>query len=157
MQIQKEWVLLEEVVGSALARLEDSLGVRPLELKLADGWIQLDPVLFEQVLVNLVENALKYSPEGTPICIEGRIEEGRVILELSDRGPGFPKGEESRIFEKLYRGTTSKGTPGAGLGLAICKGIVEAHGGCIEARNLNPGGQIRIVLPLEGQPPQEEA
>lgn len=157
LQVQKEWVLLEEVVGSALARLDDVLGARPLELRLADGWVQLDPVLFEQVLVNLVENALKYSAEGSPIRLEGRLEEGQVVLELSDLGPGFPKGEEARVFEKLYRGANSKGTPGAGLGLAICKGIVEAHGGCIEARNLNPGGQIRITLPLEGEPPQEDA
>ena len=154
VQVNKEWVPMEEVVGSALNRMEAQLGDRPVTLRLPELWVPLDPVLLEQVLVNLLDNALKFSPPGSPLEFAGRAEEGFAVLTITDRGLGLVPGEEERIFEKLYRGGRSASTPGAGLGLAICRGIVQAHGGAIRAASA-PGGGARfiITLPIEGTPP----
>jgi two-component system, OmpR family, sensor histidine kinase KdpD len=151
--VSKEWVPLEEVIGSVLNYLEAALAERSLQLEIADAWVQVDPVLFEQVLVNLVENALKYSLPTSPIRIQGGVQASELHLVVSDSGPGIPLGEEERIFHKLYRGK-HRGVSGAGLGLAICRGIVQAHGGRISAENAPGGGAcFRITLPMEGQPP----
>jgi len=155
VQVKKEWVPMEEVVGAAVSRMEEQLGERPLTLDLREDWVPLDPVLLEQVLLNLLDNALKFSPPGSPIEIEGRALEGRARLSVSDHGPGFSPGEERRVFEKLYRGSRSGSVPGAGLGLAICRAIVQAHGGTIEAATRAGGGaRITLTLPIEGAPPE---
>ncbi|HET8715646.1 MAG TPA: ATP-binding protein, partial [Holophagaceae bacterium] len=120
--------------------------------------VQVDLVLFEQALVNLLENALRHG--GDPIEVKAWSTGPAVTLSVGDRGPGLPEGLEDRIFDKLVRGPGAKG-PGAGLGLAICKGIVEAHGGTIRASNRHHvgGAQFYVTLPL-GQappaPPQED-
>jgi two-component system sensor histidine kinase KdpD len=159
LRARKSWHSLEEVVGTALVRLEPSLGDRPVQLSIpADlPLVPLDDVLFEQVVGNLVENAHKYSPAGQPIEISAALEIGQLRFEVADRGPGLAPGEERRVFEKFYRGPTTIGRPGVGLGLAICRGIAEAHGGRIEAAN-RPGGGARFTvwLPLEGEPPAIE-
>jgi len=155
VQVKKEWVPMEEVVGSAVSRMEDQLGDRPLTLDLREAWVPLDPVLFEQVLLNLLDNALKFSPPGTPIGIESWVTEGRAKLRITDRGPGFAEGEEEVVFEKLHRGSRSASAPGAGLGLAICRSILQAHGGTIKAANDPKGGaQLTLTLPIEGAPPE---
>jgi len=155
VQVRKEWVPLEEVVGSAVSRLEEQLDDRPLELRIAEAWVPLDPVLLEQVLLNLLDNALKFSPAGSPIEIEGGVREGWAWLAVSDHGPGFAPGEEEAVFEKLHRGSRSASAPGAGLGLAICRGIVQAHGGAITAASRPQGGAIiTLNLPIEGAPPE---
>ena len=155
IQVKKEWVPLEEVVGSAVGRMEDQLGDRPLILDLAEAWVPLDPVLLEQVLLNLLDNALKFSPPGSGIEIEGRVRARQARLTVSDHGPGFAEGEEERVFDKLYRGSCSAATEGAGLGLAICRGIIQAHGGTIKAASRPLGGaQITLTLPVEGAPPE---
>ena len=155
VQVKKEWVPMEEVVGSAVSRMEEQLGDRPLTLNLREAWVPLDPVLLEQVLLNLLDNALKFSPPGSPIEIEGWVLEHQARLTVSDHGPGFTPGEEQRVFEKLYRGGRSASVPGAGLGLAICRGIIQAHGGAIKAANRpQGGGQITLTLPIEGTPPE---
>jgi two-component system sensor histidine kinase KdpD len=117
---------------------------------LPELWIHLDPVLMDQALVNLLDNALKFSPPGTAIGIHGWVEGHSFRIQVEDAGPGIPPGEEEPIFEKLYRGTGGATAPGAGLGLAICRAIAQAHGGTVTARNRPEGGaQFTISLPLE--------
>jgi two-component system sensor histidine kinase KdpD len=154
VQAQREWQPLEEVIGAALTRLEDQLGEHPLTTALPPDLplVPLDGVLIEQVLINLLENAIKYTPPGTPIAISASAAHDAVTIAVADRGPGIPPGDEQRIFEKFYRSTRNGG--GAGLGLAICKGMVEAHDGRIWAENRPGGGAIfSFSLPLDGAPP----
>jgi two-component system sensor histidine kinase KdpD len=157
LRVTKEWQPLEEVVGSALGRVEDRLGTRKVDVRLPDDLplVPLDAVLLEQVLINLLENAAKYTPEGQPIEISARAEDHEVLVEVADRGPGIPKDEAEHIFEKFYRLPRAGSKPGgAGLGLAICRGIVEAHGGKMWVENREGGGAaFRFTLPIEGTPP----
>lgn len=158
LRLRKEWHSLEEVVGAALARLEASLGDREVRLSLPEDLllVPLDDVLFEQVVRNLVENAVKYAVTG-PIEISAGIDGGELRFQVADRGPGFESGEEHRVFEKFYRGANAQGRPGVGLGLPICQAIVQAHGGTMEARNRSGGGALFMVrLPVEGEPPAVE-
>jgi len=158
LRVQREWVPLEELVGSALARLDRVLQGRPVEVSIAAGLplLSVDPLLIEQVLVNLVENAAKYTPAATRIDIDGRREGDGVVVEVRDRGPGIRAGDEHRVFEKFYRGL-DHAVGGAGLGLAICKGIVEAHSGTIEVENRTGGGAaFRVTLPAAGDAPAME-
>jgi len=108
--------------------------------------VPMDDVLIEQVLVNLLDNALKYTPAGSPIEIIATATDQNVTVEVADHGPGLPPGEEDRIFEKFYRAQPAAGR-GAGLGLAICRGILRAHGGRIWAQNL-PGGGVAFLFTL---------
>jgi two-component system sensor histidine kinase KdpD len=156
MQPRREWHSLEEIVGAALARLGSRLGARPVTVRLPPDLplVPVDDVLMEQVLVNLLDNAVKYTPSGAPIDIEGAAGDGVVRLAVADRGPGLPPGDERRVFEKFYRGQPGTAR-GVGLGLTICRGIVEAHGGSIAAENRPGGGLVfRIALPLGGTPPE---
>jgi len=156
LRVRREWHSLEELVGAALVRLEGTLGSRPVQLDLPPDLplVSLDGVLFEQVLSNLIENAHKYSAIELPIEIRAEIAGATLRLEVADRGPGLPRGEETRVFEKFHRGPGTSAIPGAGLGLAICQGIVEAHGGTISAADRDGGGSVfTVLLPLEGEPP----
>ncbi len=155
LRVKKEWQPLEEVVGSALNRLEDALAGRAVTTELAADLplVPLDAVLIEQVLVNLLENAVKYTPSGSPIEIRARTRPGGVEVSIADRGPGIPAGEEQRIFDKFYR-VNGVQVGGVGLGLAICRGIVMAHGGQLFVENREGGGaEFRFQLPDEGPPP----
>lgn len=159
LDLRTEWVPLEEVVGAALNRRELGPEAARVQAHLPEDLplVALDPVLMEQVLVNLVDNALKYSPPGSPVDIKAWAAGKSVTLSVTDRGPGLAPGEEERIFEKLIRGEAAPGRPGAGLGLAICKGIVAAHGGRIQAVNHPQGGaQFLVSLPLGTPPPVPE-
>ena len=159
LRVRKEWHSLEEVVGAALGRLEAELGNRPVTVDIPGDLplVPLDDVLFGQMVGNLLENAHKYSPAGLPIEITGRIENAKLRFTVADRGPGLRAGEEQRVFEKFYRGTGSSERAGVGLGLAICRGIVEAHQGSISASNRVGGGaEFTVWLPLEGVPPSVE-
>ena len=152
LRVNKEMQPLEEVIGAALSRLEDQLADRAVNIQLPYSlpFAPLDSVLIEQVLINLLENAIKYTPPGSPIDLTARQEEAWVVVEVADRGPGLPPGEEQRIFEKFYRARTPQNGSGVGLGLTICRGIVEAHGGQIWAENRSGGGaSFRFKLPLE--------
>lgn len=155
LSLNREWHPFEEVVGAALTRLERTLEGRPVSTESPPGlMVWADDVLLEQVIWNVVENAAKYTPEGSPITLAAHKQNGGVTIEIADSGPGFRPGEEKRIWEKFYRGRT-EGTRGAGLGLSICRAIVEAHGGRIEAENRPQGGAlIRIWLPHAGNPPE---
>jgi two-component system sensor histidine kinase KdpD len=133
-----DFVDIGEVIGSTLRRAEKMLGDHRIETALASDlpMVRIDPVLFEQVLFNLLDNAAKYAPDGTAIRVEGRLEGNSVALRVLDEGPGIPKAELERIFDKFYRVRKSDSQrAGTGLGLAICRGFVEAMGGTIEAGN----------------------
>jgi two-component system sensor histidine kinase KdpD len=152
---QKEWHPLEEIVGAALARLAGPLHGRPVQVKLPPELplVPLDGVLIEQVLINLLENAMHHTPPGTPIEITAASQDGAVTVEVADRGPGLEPAEVERVFEKFHRGGASR-AGGVGLGLTICRGFVEAHGGRIWAENRPEGGaRFRFTLPIEGMPP----
>jgi two-component system sensor histidine kinase KdpD len=141
---------IDEVIGAALHRLEQQLRGRrvvtdvPEELPLAE----FDPVLIEQVMVNLVENALNHAGRESPIEISARFARGTVVVEVADRGPGVVCGDEERVFEKLYRGVRRGHDRGTGLGLTICRAILTAHGGRIWLENRRGGGAVvRFSLP----------
>ena len=155
LQVQKDWQPLEEVVGVALIRLESRLGEHPVTVRLPPDLplVLMDGLLIEQVFVNLLENAVKYTPAGTPIEISAAAAEGAVVVDVADRGPGLGDGEEARVFDKFYRVTGATAVAGVGLGLTICRGIVTAHGGRIWAENRPGGGAVfRFTLPLTGEP-----
>jgi two-component system sensor histidine kinase KdpD len=156
LQVRKEWFPLEEVVGASLARLAPQLGDRQVDLRIPAELplVPMDDVLIGQVLINLLDNALKHAPAGTPIAISAEPTEAGVAVAVADCGAGLPPGEEERIFEKFFRGRPGA-TRGAGLGLAICRGIVEAHGGRMQAGNRPGGGALfRFTLPITGEPPR---
>ncbi|MEO8052385.1 MAG: ATP-binding protein, partial [Acidobacteriota bacterium] len=154
VELRRDLYPLEEIVGAALERLEPQLAGREVTAVVPEDLplVYADDVLLGQVLVNLIENAAKYSPPGGAIEIVATVVPAAVQLEVRDRGAGFAMGDEKRLFEKFYRGN-SKGVRGAGLGLAICRAIVVAHRGTIEALHREGGGAIfRIRLPLDGRP-----
>jgi two-component system sensor histidine kinase KdpD len=158
INVEKQWFPLEDVIGSALGRLRRELEGRTVDKNLPQDLplVPLDGVLIEQVLVNILENSLRYSDAGSPLEIVARVEGEGVVVGVADRGPGLAVGEEGRVFEKLYRGSASasRGERGAGLGLPIARAIVDAHGGWIRAENRAGGGaQFSFFLPVEGSPP----
>jgi two-component system, OmpR family, sensor histidine kinase KdpD len=153
LTVQKEWQPLEEPLGVALLRLEERLKPHPLEVRLpADlPMVPIDELLIEQVLINLLENAAKHTPPTTPITVSAWADGGAVVLEVADRGPGIPPGAEEIVFQKFYRARGADQSSGAGLGLAICRGIIAAHGGKIWALpGASGGAAFRFTLPLEG-------
>jgi two-component system sensor histidine kinase KdpD len=145
-------VELSEVVGTALQRTLPVLAQHRVVVDLAPDlpMLNLDVVLFEQVVVNMLDNAAKYAPAGSAVTIEGYSGDGGVVLKVLDEGPGLAPGDERRVFEKFYR--ASKGDrqrAGTGLGLAICRGFVEALGGTIFAANRanHPGAAFAVAFP----------
>ena len=158
LRVRKEWHPLEEVVGAALSRLVKSLQGRSVTTRLPEGLslVPIDDVLIEQVLINLLDNAVKHTPGGSPIEITAWAREDAVTVEIADHGPGLAPGDEERVFDKFYR-SNAPTSRGVGLGLAICRGIVEAHGGHISAQNRPDGGvAFRFTIPLSGTPPALE-
>jgi len=154
LQLRREWHPLEEVIGAALSRLGKELADRRVDTRVPPDLplVPIDDVLVEQVLVNLLDNAAKYTPRESPIRIMATATDRAVTVEVADRGPGLPRGEEDKVFEKFHRGV--EGGRGVGLGLAIAQGIVKAHGGRIWAQNLPEGGvAFLFTLPLAGTPP----
>lgn len=156
LQPRAEWQSIEEIVGVALVRLDDALEGRqvtthvPPELPL----VAVDGLLIEQVIVNLVDNAVKYSPPGSPIEVTARADAQEVTVCIEDRGPGLPDGQEALAFAKFYRLSTGAGTHGAGLGLTICRAIITAHGGRIWAEARASGGaRFCFSLPRHASPP----
>lgn len=161
LKLKKEWLPLREVIGASLQQLERRLKHRALTVDVpADlPLVEVDETGMEQVLTNLIDNAIEYTPCDKPIEIATWSDGGSVILEVRDRGPGLPKDAEERVFDKFFRagGASGHGRRGMGLGLAICRGIIHAHGGTITARQREGGGAIfRIGLPQVGAPPTIE-
>lgn len=156
--LKKEWLTLEEVVGSALQMLEPGLS-SPINLSLPEPLtlIHVDGPLFERVLINLLENAVKYAGAQAEIGIDAHVEGENLQLDVWDNGPGLPPGQEQTIFDKFARGNKESAVPGVGLGLAICRAIVDVHGGTITAFNRPEGGAcFRVTLPQQTAPELEE-
>jgi two-component system sensor histidine kinase KdpD len=154
-QFNKEWHVLEEVIGCALAQLDSQLRHHSVTINLPPDLplVKIDDLLMERVVINLLENSMKYTPPGTAIEISGGIQGQEILVTISDYGPGLPVGAEERIFEKFYQAAPGSAR-GAGLGLTICRSIIEAHGGRIWAANRPGGGAIfSFTIPLaEGGP-----
>jgi two-component system sensor histidine kinase KdpD len=150
-----QWQPLEEVVGAALESARSMLKQHRVEVRLPRNLplVRFDAVLIERVLVNLLENASKYTPPGSEVTLSAQVAADQLEVSVSDNGPGLPAGKEEAVFQKFTRGKRESATPGVGLGLAICRAIVESHRGKIVAIN-RPGGGVTFsfTLPL-GKPP----
>ncbi|MEX8505253.1 DUF4118 domain-containing protein [Leptothrix ochracea] len=157
--LNRQWQPVEEVVGSALQAMQPALSKHVLVVQIPAHLplLHLDAVLMERVLCNLLENAVKYTPEGSRIVVRAGLRDDAIELGVTDNGPGLPVGREEQLFAKFTRGERESSTPGVGLGLAICRAIVEAHGGKIRAESGQEGGATFIMsLPL-GLPPDPPA
>ena len=153
MHLHREPCDVQELIGSSLEQIGTPLKNRQVKVDIAPKLplITVDFVLFSRVLVNVIDNALKYSAPDKPVEIKARASHQYLEISVADRGEGIPVEDLERIFDKFYRVQRPDNVSGTGLGLSISKGIVEAHGGCIQAENRRGGGAIiRVQLPLEG-------
>ncbi len=155
MKVVKQPEDVQDAIGAALEPLAERLTCRQVQIRVPSEMplVPMDFALMVQVLVNLVDNAIKYSPEGSPIDIQASWDPQEATIRVEDRGMGIPSQDLGRVFDKFYRvqDMNPLRRPSTGLGLSICKGIVEAHGGRIWAENRPGGGtSIQIALPLEG-------
>ena len=158
LQLQTELCDVQDLVGCALAALDQRLNGRGVTVTLAADLplVPMDMVLVTQVMVNLLDNALKYSSAESSLEIRARTDENWLTIEVLDRGPGIPDHDLKRVFDKFYRLPVPEGKGGGtGLGLSICRGIIEAHGGTIWAENRSGGG-LRIALRLPLRQKQEK-
>ena len=159
VHLNKQWQPLEEVVGSALSSCSAFLDKRPITVHL-DGdlpLVNIDTVLIERVLVNILENASKYTPQYSPIEISGYRNGDQITLTIDDHGPGLPAGQENIIFEKFERGEKENATPGIGLGLAISKAIMKAHEGKISSESRPDGGaRFTLIFPFLSPPEMKD-
>jgi two-component system sensor histidine kinase KdpD len=155
----REWLPAEELVGSAIRRCAACLAGHTVGIRLPEDLPMLyaDSVLMEQVLVNLLDNAAKYSPAGGEIHVSARADAKAINISVADRGPGVPHDQRERIFEKFVRGQQAAGKPGVGLGLAICRAIMAAHDGRIWLDDRAGGGAVfTLSLPRMEEPPVTE-
>jgi two-component system, OmpR family, sensor histidine kinase KdpD len=158
VKLNLEWQPLEEVVGTALEATRSILKQHHIEIRLPRELplVQFDALLIERVLVNLLENAAKYTPAGSTVTVSAEVLADQLSISVSDNGPGLPPGQEDAVFEKFARGQRESATPGVGLGLAICRAIIDSHGGKIRGFNRPGGGAtVNFTLPL-GHPPAAE-
>lgn len=156
--LRKEWQPLEEVIGASIKLLGSSLAQHEITVSLRRDLppLEFDAVLMERVFCNLLENAAKYSPPGAPIGISAHTQPDVVVIEVRNPGAGFAPDRLQRVFELFERGAAESAVPGVGVGLAICRAIVEAHGGSIVAENpAGAGACVRFTLP-RGTPPTME-
>jgi two-component system sensor histidine kinase KdpD len=155
IRLRLDWQSMEEIIGGAVKHAQGALGQRPIRVHIdpSVSLVECDAVLIERVLANLLENAGKYTPAPTPVEIVVRMAGESLRVSVRDHGPGVVQGQEEVIFEKFTRGNAESATPGVGLGLAICRAIVEAHRGRIwvEPTPLQ-GATFSFSLPL-GTPP----
>ncbi len=166
LKVRKELQPVEEVVGAALTRMEDRLQGREVRTEIPGDLplVPFDSALVEQVLINLLENATKYTPPGSPIEVGAKVRGSAVEIWVADRGAGVDPENVERVFEKFFRAREGEGG-GAGLGLTICRGIVVAHGGRIWVQAREGGGAaFTFTLPLDdgraprpSLPPEEPA
>ncbi|MBP1719644.1 MAG: kdpD [Deltaproteobacteria bacterium] len=149
LRIKREPHEVQDLIGSVLTSLEARLKSREVKIQIPSSLplVNADPVLVAQVIMNLLDNSLKYSPPGTPLEIEAAVSDSWIEIRISDHGPGVPEEHRSQVFEKFFRLPGTEGVRGTGLGLAISKGIIEAHQGKIWVENL-PGGGAKFILAL---------
>ncbi|HVM32893.1 MAG TPA: ATP-binding protein, partial [bacterium] len=150
---RKDLVHINEIIGSSLARIEKQVGKRELLVRAPQDLppAPMDGLLMEQVLVNLLDNALKYTPEGSPLELTAESDGRWLTVRVGDRGPGLSEEELAHVFDKFYRGKRQRLQGGTGLGLAVCKGILDIHGGTLSAANREGGGAVfSFSLPLKG-------
>jgi two-component system sensor histidine kinase KdpD len=158
VEIHKREEAIDEVIGSALRRLSERLRGRPVhtDVPVETPLVPMDPMLIEQVAINLLENAIKYTPAQAPIDIRAYREGLAIKVEFGDRGHGIPFDEREKVFEKFYRGRGVAGDGGMGLGLTICRAIITAHGGRIAIHDRAGGGaSIQFTLPCAPAHPIE--
>jgi two-component system sensor histidine kinase KdpD len=154
-----QWQSLEEVVGAALEAARSMLQRHSVVVQLARDLplVKFDAVLIERVLVNLLENVSKYTPPGSTVTLSARVNGDQLSVSVADDGPGLPAGREEAVFQKFTRGERESSTPGVGLGLAICRAIIESHQGKITGAQRPGGGAIfTFTLPLGAPPPALE-
>ena len=153
VRVKAEPIELEDLVGAVLGQFGERAGGHPIEVAPMAGlpMVPLDFVLIAQVLVNLLDNAVKYSPPGAAVEVGAKVRDDEVEITVADSGQGIPESDLERIFDKFYRVSRPETVSGTGLGLAICRGIVEAHGGHIEAANRPAGGTV-VTVTLPRQP-----
>ena len=149
VHLRRDWQTVDDLVGTALAQLDGRFGDRPIDVVLPTELppVHVDAPLITQVIVNLLENAVKHTPPGTRISVSAELEGEAVRVTVEDTGPGLPPGDPERLFAKFQRGREESNAGGAGLGLAICRAIIDAHGGRISAMQ-RPGGGARFVFTL---------
>jgi two-component system sensor histidine kinase KdpD len=167
VRLSRQWLMLEEVVGTALGACRRVLVGRPVRVQIPPAFplLQLEAVLMERLFANLFENAAKYTLPGTPLTIVAiaadEADRKYVKVCIDDSGQGLPTGMETRVFDKFTRGEKESSKPGVGLGLAICRVIVDAHGGVIGAENRTDalgnviGARFWFTLPADEVPPTE--
>jgi two-component system sensor histidine kinase KdpD len=152
IRAKKEKIHINEIIGSALGRLEKQIGPRTIQIEAPQDLpaVPMDGLLVEQVLVNLLDNALKYTPENSPVELSAGIEGAWMSVKVFDRGPGLTEEDLVHVFDKFYRGQAQRLAGGTGLGLSVCKGILDLHEGKIEAFNRPGGGAVfQFSLPTE--------
>ncbi len=155
LRVHSEPSDVQEIIGISLERVASQLAGREVQVAITPELppVMMDPALIVQVLVNLLDNAVKYSPAGAPITMEAsEAHVGQLQIAVADRGGGIPPEDLDRVFDKFYRVNRPDNVSGTGLGLSICKGIVEAHGGRIWAEN-RVGGGLKVVITLPLHPP----
>src|SRR5256886_14313594 len=148
---EKEWYPVDELIHDVLGHMQPILQGRTVVTKLPTDLppVELDYLQMDQVLTNLIENAVRYTPTESPIEITAHLEGEQMVISVADRGPGIPPVDLERIFDKFYRVLGTQHTTGSGLGLAVSKGLIEAHGGRIWAENREGGGAVfRFTLPV---------
>jgi two-component system sensor histidine kinase KdpD len=152
IELRKTPEAVDDIVTSALGRLGDALSTRQLQVELPGDlpWVLAESVLIEQVLHNLLENAVRYTPHSALIAIRALTGDGVVKLQVSDFGPGIAESEREKVFERFFRGSqATKSDGGVGLGLTICRAVVRAHGGRIAIRERQGGGTlVEFTLPV---------
>jgi two-component system sensor histidine kinase KdpD len=151
LKVKREPADVQDIIGAAIGQMESRLVGRDIRVKVPDSlaFVGMDFVLIVHVLTNLLDNALKYSPENSPLELQTRTVGGDIEISVLDRGQGIPQEDLEHVFDKFYRVQRPDQVSGTGLGLAICKGIVEAHGGRILAENRSGGGTIiTLLLPV---------
>ncbi len=153
LKLARDWIGIDDIINAALRRTHDLLHNHPLIREVEPGLplLYVHPALIEQALVNVIENAAKFSPDNGEIRIAAGREAGGILVTVSDNGPGIPPEEYTKVFDMFYTGNAGdRSKHGSGLGLAICHGMIGAHGGHIEARpsSRGQGTTIAIHLPL---------
>jgi two-component system sensor histidine kinase KdpD len=154
ISLRRDWESADDLVGSALARVEERLREHPVDVQIPSDLpaLYVDADLIVQTLANLFDNVAKYTPAGTRVHVTARADDEWVQVTVDDEGPGLPAAGRERLFDKFQRGRDEGTVVGAGLGLAICRAIVMAHGGTIRAGD-RPGGGARFQFTLPTKEP----